>query len=165
MAKTNLLISWLNDAYAMEQAQIKMLERFIKDFDEFPEIQSGLNQHLKDTRLQIEDVESCLESLGEKTSAVKSGFSQAMGALEGISTGLYKDEAVKNMLMLHAGEHFEHAAYSALAAGAEACDEKTISEVCERIAAQEEEMADWLLEQLDEVAATTVEQNYTVSRT
>src|SRR5690606_9621091 len=113
-----LLIAWLNDAYAMEQAQTEMLERVIKDFSAHDDIKIRLTEHLEETQQQQEQVRSCIESLGEEVSGAKSVLGGMIGAVQGMSTSPYKDELVKDMIMIHASEHMEHACYMALAAAA-----------------------------------------------
>lgn len=157
MAK-DLLITWLNDAYAMEESQVEMLERFIKDFDSEPDIKSRLQEHLDMTRQQREDIKTCLGRLDQTPSKVKSLLGNLLGMAQGMSTGPYKDELIKNMLLLHAGEHFEHASYLALVTAAEECCEDEIADVCERIAEEENDMADWAGESLPDIVSSTMQQ-------
>ncbi|MBI3494807.1 DUF892 family protein [Candidatus Saccharibacteria bacterium] len=105
MAK-NILVSWLNDAYAMEQAQIKMLNRFINDFDDYPLIQEVLTDHLEETKAQANSIKECVENMDENVSTTKSILGNMMGTLQGASTSAYEDEIVKDMIMIHAGEQF-----------------------------------------------------------
>lgn len=156
MAEHNLIITWLNDAYGMEQSQIEMLERFIKDYDAYPQIRARLEEHLEETRMQVQLVRSCIESLGGKASATKSFMGKMMGAAQGISTGPYKDEVVKNMLILHAGEHFEHASYLAIAYAAQMHEYDEVADVCLRISNEEKRMADWTESQIPEVIRATL---------
>lgn len=151
-----LLLAWLNDAHAMERSQEKALERFIGDFDDRPSIQDELQRHLEETRQQAEDVAACIKQLDGKVSAVKSVLGNISGALQGIQIGPLKDEKVKSMLLLHAGEHFEHVCYVALAAAARELDQDNIAEVCEHIAEEEHAVADWALEQVPNVVRAVV---------
>lgn len=138
-----LLVAWLNDAYAMEQAQTEMLERVIKDFATHEDIKIKLEEHLEQTHSQQEQVKTCIESLGEDASGVKSVLGGMIGAVQGMSTSPYKDEVVKDMIMIHASEHFEHACYLALAAAATSLGKPDIAQICTTIAEQEKSMADW----------------------
>jgi ferritin-like metal-binding protein YciE len=157
MPKNDLLIAWLNDAYAMEQSQQAMLKRFVKDFEDFPEIQAKLEQHIQDAREEAGQMNDCIEHLGGKLSKTKSMLGNIVGALQGMSTAPYKDQAVKDLLIWHATEHFEHAAHAALAAGARACSENEIATICERIAQEEKATADWTEQQIPVVVTSVIE--------
>lgn len=155
--QTSMLLAWLNDAYAMELAQEEMLERFIGDFKDHRDIQKQLEIHLEETKQQAEDVKTCIKLLGGKVSKTKSVIGSITGKLQGLQTGPFKDELVKNMIMLHAGEHFEHACYMALAEGAREVGQADIVEVCERIVKEEKETADWAEKQLPQVVQSVMQ--------
>lgn len=154
----DMLVAWLNDAYAMEKAQIKMLEQFIKDFESQTPIKEKLKAHLEETRQQCEDVGICIEKLGGKVSATKSALGNFAGLLQGASSGPFKDELVKNMIMIHAGEHFEHATYLAIAAAAEECGQDEVAQLCTKIVAEEKAVADWSEQILPAVASECIAQ-------
>lgn len=157
MAKGDLLIAWLNDAYAMQRTQDKMQEQFVKDFDTFPNIQEKIREHLNDSRRQARDIRSCIKRLGGKVSMAKWALADVAGMVQGMSTGPYQDVVVKNLLIMHAAEHFEHLSYSALAAGARACGENDIANVCEHIAGEERAFADWIAPQIPNVVTAVME--------
>jgi ferritin-like metal-binding protein YciE len=147
MAK-DILVSWLNDAYAMEQAQVEMQERFIKDFADEPDIRQKLEEHLEETKQQAEDLKACLGGMNESVSGFKSAMGNLVGMFQGMSTGMYKDEKIKNMIMLHAGEHFEHASYIALEAAAKSEGREEVAQLAGRIAEEERATAEWAEERL-----------------
>ena len=148
-----LLISWLNDAYAMEQAQIRMLERFSTDFEPYPDIRSELRQHLIETRQQLDDIRECLTTLGVAPRAAQRP-TPIQGLYPDSSHVTFKeDELVKNLLVLHACEHYEHITYLALAEGARQASQDEIADICERIAEEEMAMAEWVEEQVPVVVA------------
>jgi ferritin-like metal-binding protein YciE len=158
MAKTQreLLISWLNDAYSMEHSQQQMLERFIKDFDDQASIQEQLRKCLEDTKRHTEDVMACIERMGGKTSKTKGAFGTVSGMLQGVQSSAFRDQHVKNMLMLHAGGHFAHASYTSITTGARELGENDIAGICERIAKEELKMADWALDTLPDVTRSVL---------
>lgn len=159
MAKSGqaLLVSWLNDAYAMEESQIKMLERFIKDFEDMGDVKRQLQGHLQETQRQKDDLTACLESLGEKPSTAKSAMSKLMGAVEGMSTSIYQDTKLKDMIMIHAGEHFEHACYLSLIRAAEHLGEHEIADICREIADQERSTAEWAEQEIERLTDLTLQ--------
>jgi ferritin-like metal-binding protein YciE len=156
MDRNETLIGWLNDAHAMEQSITKVLENHAKDAKDHPQIQARIQQHLEETRRHAELVKGCVERLGGSTSAVKSGMATVMGTVQGMSTGLARDELVKNALQDYSTEYFEMACYKALIAAAQDVgDQETVS-VCQQIIRDEEAMANWLDKQLPTVVQETL---------
>lgn len=151
---TDQLITWLNSAYSMEQALEHVLQNHARDAEDFPDIQARDEQHLEETRRHAERVKYCLSLLGEKPSGAKSLIGNLTGMVQAPSTGMYKDELVKNFLSDYAAEHFEIACYRSLIAAAHACGRPEIAEVCREILQDEEEMARWLEERIPQVTTT-----------
>jgi ferritin-like metal-binding protein YciE len=143
-----MLATWLKDAYAMEEGIIPVLDNHAKDARANPVVHERISRHKEETRRHAEMVKQCLNRLGEDTSALKTGMAKAGGFFQGLSTGMAKDELVKNNLADIATEHFEIACYTALARAAEAAGEPDIKRTCEQILREEEEMATFLEEHL-----------------
>jgi ferritin-like metal-binding protein YciE len=148
MAHKDLLIAWLNDAYAMEKALIPILENHAKDAKDHPHVQARIQQHAEETRRHADMIEQCVKSLGSSTSATKTAIGSAFGAVQSVATGMFSDELVKNALMDYAAENFEIASYQALVVAAEEYGDERIIEICEEILDEEIDMAEWLEEQL-----------------
>ena len=157
MANKELLINWLKDAHAMEEMQKQTLERFAGLLDDYPDAKARVEEHLKITERQTDDVKSCLDRLGEDSSSVKEAVGSVAGAVQGMATAPFKDDVVKDTISMHASEHFEHACYLSLAAAARECGESEIAETCDRICEEELAMADWLEEQIPVVTASTMQ--------
>jgi ferritin-like metal-binding protein YciE len=158
MTQIEQLTTWLNSAYSMEQNLAKVLENHANDAKDFPEIQERLQEHLDETRAHAERVEECLGILGQKPSAVKSAFGNVMGMVQGASTGMFRDEMVKNFLADYASEHFEIACYRSLVAAADELEQSEIADICTEIMADEEAMASWLEEQIPDVTRMLLQQ-------
>jgi len=148
MAHKETVLTWLKDAYAMEQGIAQALEKHADDARDYPEIQLRLNQHLETTRRHIELVGSCIERLGDSPSAIKSGLANIIGWFQGVSTSLAQDELVKNALADYAAEHFEIASYTSLVAAAMSVGDEETARVCEQILLDEEGMAQWFRTQI-----------------
>ncbi|HSL46648.1 MAG TPA: ferritin-like domain-containing protein [Anaerolineales bacterium] len=142
------LATWLKDAYAMEQGIVEILERQIEQMDDMPDAKEKIYQHLELTKTQADRVRACVERLGEDVSHVKSGLSNFLGAVQGMSTWMANDKIVKNALANYAIEHFEIASYMANAVAARDLGYEDIAAVCETIMEEEQDMADWLEMQL-----------------
>lgn len=156
MAQQEMMIAWLNDAYAMENSLIHTLEQRIKEAKDHPHIRSRDEQHLAETRRHAELVKGCVERLGGKTSALKAGMSSVMGVVQGISTAVAKDTLVKNCLADYGAEQFEVASYTALIAGAQAMGDQETAAVCQQILQEDAAMAEWLMQNLPAVVQGTL---------
>jgi ferritin-like metal-binding protein YciE len=142
------LVTWLKDAYAMEQGIVEILERQMGQFEDMPDAQEKLLQHMELSKTQAERVRACVERLGEDVSHVKSGVANILGAVQGMSTVMAKDRMVKDAMASYAIEYFEIASYLAIATAAREMGHEDISNVCETIITEEQDMADWLEMQL-----------------
>jgi ferritin-like metal-binding protein YciE len=158
MAGKDILVAWLNDAHGMENALIQILEHQIKDAKDYPQVQAKLEQHLEQTRRHAQMVKDCVEMLGGKTSAVKTGMGALFGQMQALSTGAAKDEMMKNALADYAAESFEVASYTALVEAARALGEQQIAGVCQQILQEDAEMAHWLHQNLPSLVQQTLHQ-------
>ena len=145
------LTTWLKDAYAMEQGIVEVLERQIEQFEDMPEAQAKIREHIELTKTQADRVRDCVERLGDDVSHVKAGMANFLGAVQGMSTVMANDKMVKNAMADYAVEYFEIASYMANAAAARELGYDDIANVCETIIVEEQEMADWLETQLPAV--------------
>ena len=148
MAHKDMVIAWLNDAHAMEEGIAQVLERHAADAKDDPRMQARLQQHLDETRRHAELVKGCVERLGGDTSAVKTGMANVMGAVQGMTTKIARDEPIKNVLHDYGTEHFEIACYTSLIAATRDVGDAETAQVCQRILDDELAMANFLLEQI-----------------
>lgn len=143
-----LLISWLNDAYAMEQALEEVLKRHADDASEDPPVQSRIMEHLIETKDHARIVKDCIEGLGGSTSKVKSAISSVTGMAQGMLNRPAEDTMVKNALADYAAEHFEIASYQALIQAATELGHADIAGKLQPVLAQEQAMAEFLAQTL-----------------
>lgn len=144
----DLLVRWLNDAYAMEHQLLPVLENHAKDAKNNPAAQQRIRQHAEETKRHAERMEACVKRLGSTPSTMKSTLSTLMGSAQAISTGMFRDELVKNALSDYAAEQFEVACYKALISAAQEQGEPDIARACEENMREDEAMAQWLTQQL-----------------
>ena len=144
----DLVIAWLNDAHAMENALVRVLEHRVKDAAAYPAVQAMDQQHLEETRRHAEQVKGCIERLGGNVSTVKSVLGTVFGAAQAPMTGLARDEIVKNALVDFAAENFEVASYRALIAAAVEVGDQETARVCEQISAEDQAMAERIRQSL-----------------
>jgi len=150
------LLAWLNDAYAMERAQLPTLENHADDAERHPEVRAKDIEHLEQTREHVRLVKECIHRLGAKPSKVKSMLGTMAGAMNSVSTEPFDDEVVRNFLQDYAAENMEIASYRALIVAAEEAGHRKIAKVCARILKEEEAMAAWLKKQLPNVVRETI---------
>jgi ferritin-like metal-binding protein YciE len=156
MTGKDLVIAWLNDAHGMENALIQILENHIKDAKDYSQVQGKLQQHLEQTRRHAQLVKGCVERLGGSTSAAKTGMASLFGQMQAVSTGPARDEMVKNALADYAAENFEVASYTALIRAAQELGDQETVRVCQQILPEEQEMANWLLQNLPTLVQQTL---------
>jgi len=138
------VVTWLRSAHATEKSVEQNLQQHAKAADGYPELQQRLQTHLEETRRHLQQVEQCLDSLGEKPAAGKEAMSSLVGNMKAMGEKVFQDELVKNALSDYATEHFEIACYRSLAAGAEHAGLPKVARVAEQILKDEEAMAHWL---------------------
>jgi ferritin-like metal-binding protein YciE len=150
MAHEEIYMAWLNDAYGMETALVQVLQNHVKDAQDHPQMHAKIQEHLDKTRQHAELVKGCIERRGGSTSALKTGMSNLMGIMQGMSTGAAEDELVKNGIADYAAENFEIASYQALITAAHDLGDEQTGRVCQQILADEQDMATWLAQHLPE---------------
>ena len=143
-----LLVAWLNDAHAMEKGIVEALEAQVKVAEDHPVVQSGIQRHLDETRRHAELVEQCLDELGERPSALKSGVAAAGARVHSLMMGSAEDDLVKSALNDYATEHMEIASCRALQVAAQQLGYPSIADTCGLIIRDGETMAAWLDEHL-----------------
>jgi len=139
------LVTWLEDALAMENALAAVLKHRISDAKDFPEIAEMDRMHLAETLEHANRVKQAVSRFGSKPSTVKSMFGTMFGMMNAPMTGMYKDEIVKNCLMDYAAEQFEVASYSALIAAATEFGDMETANLCRQNLQEDQAMAERIL--------------------
>jgi ferritin-like metal-binding protein YciE len=151
---TDRLAEWLDDAYAMETGLVTILQNHAAHLEPvIPSVAQRIREHIAETRTHATRLEQCLTVLGRKPSAIKSTLSSAIGAVEGASTGLFKDHVVKDVLADYASEQFEIACYTAIIAAATRLGFSEITRLCALTLAEDQSMANWLIDKVPAVIA------------
>jgi ferritin-like metal-binding protein YciE len=148
---TDQLIAWLDDAHAMESGLISILQTHASHMNHLPNATRRLQQHIVETQQHVQRVNECLRLLGATPSGIKSTLSSMMGAVEGASTAMFRDEVVKDALADYASEQFEVACYTALVSIATALEQPEVARLCNENLQEDRAMAEWLLQQLPAV--------------
>ncbi|HVW22804.1 MAG TPA: ferritin-like domain-containing protein [Opitutaceae bacterium] len=145
------LVSWLNNAYAMERSLIKVLEHHAKDAADLPEVRERDELHIAETHRHAERIEECLRFLGESPSRAMGVMGGIMGLVQSMATGPFNDELIKNFLMDYAAESFEVGAYRSLISAADKLGLTEIARLLGENLLEDEAMALWLGERIPDI--------------
>ena len=151
------LIKHLDEAHAMEQNVLRMLDGMISTTDD-PEILQELEHHKVETEGHAEQMKQRLEAHGATPSGVKQ-LVGIMGALAKMPMDMVRNEhAGRNARDGFATEHMEIASYQLLKRVAQrANDEETVT-ACDEIIAQERAMADTIAANWDKFATLSLKE-------
>lgn len=155
-ADHEIVLTWLNDAYTIENALIHVLELHAKEAKKHPEIQAKLDEHLAQTHRHAELVAGRITALGgasehQDVARHEDRLSNFLGPVQNLLADVAsaEDERVlKSTVSDYAAENFEIATYGAILTAAEDTGDADTARVCRQILGQEQEMAQWLDEQL-----------------
>jgi len=145
-----LFITGLQNAHAMESQAQEILERQIERMDKYPDMRARLQEHLSETKAQMQRLESCLSDLDSSPSTMKD-TALAFGAnMAAMGQAMAKDEVLKNAFANNALENYEIAAYKSLLT---MCEQAGISAkgVLQQSLREEERMADWVANNVEKV--------------
>ena len=134
------LVQHIDEAYAMEQNMLRMLDSMIKTTDD-PEMRSHLQHHKQETEQQAQRLEQRLRSYNESPSKIKEAGGIAGALMKSVLDKARSEKAGRNARDGFATEHMEIASYQLLERVAlRAGDEKT-AEVARMNRREEEAMA------------------------
>jgi ferritin-like metal-binding protein YciE len=152
------LADYVEDAHAMEQNDLKMLDSIISTTDD-PEVREMVQNHKRETEEHERRLRERLDALGRGTSARKQA--QAVGAalLKGVGDKARGDKAGKNARDGYMAEHLEIAAYQLLERLAEKAGDTQTAEVARQNRSDEEEMARRIDQSWDRTLELTLEEN------
>lgn len=139
------LITYIQDAYTMENQIVDVLERHVKEAQNIPDVQSKVQQHLEQTKQHRARMEQRLHAYNQKPSAMKEMGSSLSGAISGILSGTRTDVIAKNARDDYVTEHLEIAAYCELITTARIAGDIDTVTACETNLRDEVEMQQWLL--------------------
>jgi ferritin-like metal-binding protein YciE len=142
------LIKHLDEAHAMEQNVLRMLDGMISTTDD-PAILQELEHHKMETEGHALKMRQRLEAHGGTPSAVRQ-MTGILGALAKMPLDLVRQEkAGRNARDGYATEHMEIAAYELLKRIAEKAGDDSTATACDEILAQERAMAETIASNWD----------------
>ena len=134
------LADYTEDAHAMEQNDLKMLDSMISTTDD-PQTKEMIENHRQETEEHERRLRERLDALGRGTSVRKQA--QAVGAalLKGVGDQARGDKAGKNARDGYMTEHMEIAAYELLERLAKRAGDEETAEVARQNRSDEQTMA------------------------
>ena len=143
-------LAWLRDAHAMEEQALTMMKGMLSRLENYPVLCARMEQHITETERQAEALRKLLEGRDSGTSVMKDALGKATAFGQAMSGMFADDEVVKGAMASYTFEHMEIAAYKVLISTATTLEDTTALAVFEQNLAEEQEMADWLLDHLDQ---------------
>jgi ferritin-like metal-binding protein YciE len=137
----------------MEKQALDMMESQSNRLEDYPEVRQRAERHAAETKTQLERLERALHLLGEEPSTLKNLAMRTAANFQGLMHGAVTDEVIKDSITGFAFEHFEIAAYRNLIVMAEHLGHLEIAESCRQSLREEQEMARWLDEHMDDTSA------------
>ncbi|RDW12261.1 ferritin-like domain-containing protein [Paracoccus thiocyanatus] len=144
-------LEWLRDAHAAEKQALTMLNSQANRIEGYPALRGRIEQHIRETESQVEALEGLLDRYGTSSSTIKDMTGRAMALAQSLGGAVSTDEVVKGSLFSYAFEQMEIASYTILIATAELLDDQEAVTVLNGILRQEQDMALWLLDNMDGV--------------
>jgi ferritin-like metal-binding protein YciE len=145
------LVKHIDEAYAMEQNVLRMLDGMISTTDD-PEILDALEHHKMQTEGHVDRMKARLEAHGSQPSGVR----QMTGILQAVAKMpldmVRSEKAGRNARDGFATEHMEIASYELLRRIAERAGDEETAQAATQIIQEEKEMADVISENWDKFA-------------
>ncbi|WP_439448195.1 ferritin-like domain-containing protein [Stenotrophomonas sp. ATs4] len=151
-ARSERLLKWLQDAYAMEQEAETMMKAMASRIENHPQLAARISQHVQETQGQAASLRECIEALGGSVPTAKGLFAGMTAAIHAAGNSLMEDEIVKSVGIAFGFENTEIATYRALVIAAERAAAPDIAAVCGQILQEEIAMARWLEDHQDGLA-------------
>jgi ferritin-like metal-binding protein YciE len=134
------LVDYIDDAYAMEQNVLRMLDGMIATTKD-PQMKRSLERHKKETEQQAERLGECLREHGASPSKTKEAGGIVGALLKSVLDAARGDKAGRNARDGFATEHMEIASYQMLERVARKAGDKKTAAVARQNREEEEAMA------------------------
>jgi ferritin-like metal-binding protein YciE len=151
---TDQLVKHLDEAYAMEQSVLRMLDGMIRTTDD-PQIKQDLQNHRRETEQHASRLKDRLEAHGESPSLVREAGGMIGGLMKGVLDATRSEKAGRNARDGYATEHMEIASYQLLERVAIRAGDEETAAVARQNRQDEEAMAKTIDQTWDKVVGLT----------
>lgn len=152
---TEQLVKHIDEAYAMEQNVLRMLDSMIKTTED-PDMREHLRQHKLETERQAERLKTRLEAHDATPSLVKEAGGIVGALMKGVLDMARGEKAGRNARDGYATEHMEIASYQLLERVALRAGDEETAEVARTNRQEEEAMAQKIDRSWDQAAALSL---------
>lgn len=151
------LVKHIDDAYAMEQNVLRMLDGMIETTDD-PVMRAELERHRAETEQQASRLETRLAAHDAKPSAIKEAGGILGALMKGVTDMVRSESAGRNARDGFATEHMEIASYELLERVALRANDIETAEIARRNRREEEAMAEKIAQTWDKVVELSLEE-------
>jgi ferritin-like metal-binding protein YciE len=151
------LVKHIDEAYAMEQNVLRMLESMIDTTDD-PEMKADLEQHKRETEMQAKRLKGRLEAHEASPSMVREAGGMVAALLKEVVDIARGEKAGRNVRDGYATEHLEIASYQLLERVAQRAGDEDTAAVARQNRSEEELMAQKLEGCWDKAADLSLEE-------
>ncbi len=145
MLQTNLLRSWLADAYGAEIALVDVMETQLADLSGQHEMEAKFLEYLDTLQRHANMLQDCIADLEGETNALnKGGLPTFINSMKDLWVRPTSSMLVKHDIVDVASMHYELAQISALRVAAHNSGHAKIARACEEILRDKREMVQWL---------------------
>ncbi len=145
MLQTNLLRSWLADAYGMEIALVDVMETQLADLSGQHAMEAKFLEYLDTLQRHANMLQECIADLEGETNALnKGGLPTFINTLKDLWVRPVSSRLVKHGIVDFASMHYELAQIDALRVAAHGSGHAGIARTCEEILRDKREMVQWL---------------------
>jgi len=151
------LVKHIDEAYAMEQSVLRMLDGMISTTDD-PEIKRELQQHKLETQQHARRMEKRLRAHAASPSVVKEAGGVVGALMKSVVDMARGEKAGRNARDGFATEHLEIASYELLARVADRAGDEETATAARGIVKEEEAMADTIAANWDRFAELSLQE-------
>jgi ferritin-like metal-binding protein YciE len=151
---TDQLVKHLDEAYAMEQSVLRMLDGMIRTTDDL-QIREDLQCHRRETEQHASRLKDRIEAHGESPSLVREAGGMVGALMKGVLDATRSEKAGRNARDGYATEHMEIASYQLLERVAIRAGDEETAAVARQNRQDEEAMARKIDETWDRVVGHT----------
>jgi ferritin-like metal-binding protein YciE len=151
------LVEYIDDAYAMEQNVLRMLDSMIKTTKD-PQMKRSLERHRKETERQAERLEERLRDHGSTPSKTKEAGGIMAALMKGVLDVARDDNPGRNARDGYATEHMEIASYQLLERVARKAGDNKTAAVARQNREEEEAMARSIGAKWNKIAELTLKE-------